>query len=259
MVISEGKKKNKPFRWLILFVFIGISCVGRNIDNENPTKQILASSIELLDGASISTLRQSVNIYCFKNTKMYEIPLYNEATVVRVNRSGDILNEKIKSDTTHNLFVFKDGDETGIKYSNYKDSITTIFDVDSLLKKNAYKGVNFYDQKNDSLVLTRKENDQNYVEFYVPRKKFDESYADTTIFYLKKNNSNFGYSFSSELEKQKNGYKVHKVIFIYNPTHNKRLNIDAPRRKMEFELREDTIYNTKHLIQIFDRFINRRR
>jgi len=218
-------------------------------------KETLISRLEFVrDNGEVVHMDGFISIYYLKDLVMYENPDFNEYSKVDLDKNGDFISDTfLKNDTSFRYFIHKYGDETGIQYDSLTAVKGKIFPLDSLLKIKAFKGMNFYDVKNERLVSKEKIVD-TMVQRTIPRVKFDLSYPDSSYYYYSKSPTNLVYSFSKYLDSTRKNHKLFKVRIVYKPTFDKAFKIHVPRREFYFEIKEDTIRNRKLILALFKRF-----
>lgn len=140
-----------------------------------------------------------------------------------------------------------------MRYDSFGASKGLSFNVDSLLKDKIVKNDVFY-IPNDSLVETVNGIDgYSMLKKYVPKIKYDDSYADSSYLYFSDNLRDVKHSFSPLLDSTEK-MKLCKVIFVYNPIPKGKYDKDMPRRQMLFEIKKITIDEPEKIITLFERF-----
>jgi hypothetical protein len=211
-------------------------------------------------GAELRKFEHSVDIIHYDNLIMYrdKIPLmqFGKRKSVESNDTVYVQQELIEDTTEQNAmffyFIYKEGNQTGIRYDSDDESLFGSFNVDSLLRVKSLKGAVFY-AENDSLVYSEtNSNGFDLFQVYVPKLKIDASYCDTTYMYFSKLLDNVSYSFSPVLDNTTK-IKLAKVIFVYNPGVD-HAGKSIAARKMISEIKPLAIKDTNKIIALFERY-----
>ena len=189
-------------------------------------------------------------IYLVNNMKLETEEEKIDDSTIRIN----ILSET----AIFNYFIFKQNDSLGLKFDSASSKKGVSFNVDSLLKAKAFKGMNSYNDTDYSFVSKSVVGKRGeIVEKYVPSKKVENSF-DSAYFYLTPDIFDTDISFSKLLEERRK-MKIYKLELIWNeiPTGEKQAII--PRRVMKWELEKVPNKNTVVLKAMVQRFIKQKK
>ncbi len=161
-------------------------------------------------------------------------------------------NHISKKEVIFKNFIYSLNAQRGFRYDSLSASIYNVFNVDSLLEKKAFTKMKLYDETNDSLVFTKEKNRGYFLEAYVPKLKYDDSYCDTTKFIFSRVFKKFPYSLSKEADNSKKA-KLIEATLIWNPNSGLK---NTARREYNFRIEEVNIKNTSELQSLFQRYRN---
>ena len=234
------------FATLMLCTFVIVCCSSKNI-SKTPgiRKVVLIYNLQMVtpDG-QLRNVNDSFFIFYLDDDILYQFPhIFTE------ENDDSITSKIIKA----NYFIHRKGGQYGYFYDSANAAGFKVMFVDSLLKKKAFFGNDYYDKKTDSLVETVEDKHYPLVEKYIPTTKPDLSYTDTTIFYYTNGLKNIDYSLSRQLDSIKK-FKLKMVKLIYNTQYYEGYSFKVPRRVLHFELREDSIFATNAADSVFNRF-----
>jgi len=197
-------------------------------------------------------ITDSFFVFYFKDFILYKTPYKHVVENLTTIESVEV---KFK------YFVHEKNGSFGFYYDSSKVLKDIKFSVDSFLKLKAFKGFNFYDRVNDSLIRKIQINAEA-IEIYVPKVKYDQSYGDTTYIYYGPKLKDIEYSFSKELDSTKAPLKAYKVRIVYNSQFYTGYDFRFPRREYFFELREVDargITQINSLFYQFEQYLNVRK
>lgn len=232
---------------LMIFSVLFVMCSSENTKKENRIKRVdLIYNIPIVKlNGQLQNLTDSLSIFYYNNIILYRFPY---------TYSIENMNTIEKQERRFKYFIYQKHERYGYYFDSINTSSYRKMNVDSLLSAKAFASNNFYDKNNDSLVVTIK-NDNNYslVEKYISKKRPNQSYADTTIFYFTHTLKDLELSFSKELENIKK-LKIFKLRMIYNAQFDKEYNMELPYREFFFELRDESSLNSDDIISFFKTF-----
>lgn len=269
MLISK-KRKNGILLMLVCIIIAGGTLVSpccNSIQNLGKTK-IRAINLSVnwefvnAENGQIAIYPFDIDISYHENLVMFRdrIPYleFGKRTTYESNDTvyaeQELINDSTDERTKYRFFIYRQGDSQGLMYDALNTLQGQLFDVDSLLKVKALKGGAFYDD-NDSLVETVN-NPEGYEKLkkYVPKIKYNESYADSNYFYFSDKLNDIKYSFSPLLDSVE-GLKLSKIVSIYKRIPKGGLyKVDIPQRQMLFEIKEIEIDDPEGIIALFERF-----
>src|SRR4030095_5053398 len=180
-----------------------------------------------LDGELLN-ITDSFSVFYFKDLVLYKIPY---KLILENSKAIESIEVRF------NYFIYRKNSEFGYYYDTLKLIKEKRFSVDSFLTLKAFRGFNFYDRKNDSIVGRRILLNGDIVESYLPRIRYDQSYGDTTFLYYTDRFKGVDYSFSKELDSVKN-LKVFKVRIAYASQFYTGYQFKFPKREYLFEMKE---------------------
>ena len=248
---------------LIPFLIFSITIASCRLTHKNSNEKI--SGIKLI--WQVPVLNSSTGQFVLFSDSLF---LYSKGTDILIREPINIINYNqraindnvfIIDDNPNNIskkevrlknFIYSLNARQGFKYDSLSVSIYNAFNVDSLLEKKAFTKMKLYDEINDSLVFTKERNRGYFLEAYVPKLKYDDSYCDTTKFIFNRNFKKFPYSLSKEADSSKKA-KLVEATLIWNPNSGLK---NAPRREYKFKIEEINIKNTSELQNLFQRYRN---
>jgi hypothetical protein len=227
-------------------VCFAISCSGLTQSGDNPIKGIkVAYNIPILklDGELLN-VTDSFFVFYFKNFILYR---------TTYKRTWENLTRIESIEVKFHHFVHERNSDFGFYYDSLKQILPKKIPVDSFLKLKAFKGFNFYDNVNDSLIQKVNLPNGGIVETYLPRVRYDQSYGDTTYLYYTPKLKDVEYSFSKELDTSRN-LKVYKVRIVYNSQFYTGYSFKFPRREYLFELGAFEVKDADQIPYLFEQF-----
>lgn len=249
---------------LVVLVAIFLNCQqSKRINKSNLVGINLLVDWEFIDGetARIFHFKTDVDLIYYDSLVMLRerityLGLGKRETYER-NDTGFNIQELVR-DSTNEIsrvlfFIYKPRDTSGLKYDSLGAKTGVSFNVDSLIKDKIVRNDVFY-IPNDSLVET-----VNHVEGYsmlkkyVPKIKYDDSYADSSYLYFSDKLRDIKHSFSPLLDSIEK-MKLCKVIFVYNSIPKGKYDKDMPRRQMLFEIKKIDIDEPEKIIALFEQF-----
>lgn len=199
----------------------------------------------LKENGELINVKDSLEIYYYNKQFLIQIPY-----IYSLENSKEIL----KKETRFNYFFYLKDSDSGFYFDSHKGVQPKKLPVDSFMITKTFKNINFYDQNNDSLLLTIKSlTNETLLEKYVPKKKFDQSYPDTIyLYYSKKFNNIDLYSFSKTLDSSRK-MKLFKVEMKYNSQFYEGYKFKFPQREFFFQLKESQ-KSGREIIDLFKTF-----
>jgi hypothetical protein len=166
----------------------------------------------------------SISIYYTTDSIVYKVP-----------RVYTIINEynTVSYDRKYDYFIRKRGNRFGIALLHKLDKKFIQIDLDSVIQKELYANVPFFDLSRDKLVHRSVD---GQIEKYRPVYSKLEDIQDTATFYFSEYKNNI-HTFSKILEKIKNK-KIYKVELMYLNKHKKFSSLYG--KKFSFELKNKT-------------------
>lgn len=232
---------------LMVFSVLFIMCSSENIKNEKKILRIdLRYNIPIVKlNGELQNVTDSFSIFYYDSIILYKFPY---------TYSIENANTIEKQEKRFKYFIYQNHKPYGYYYDSINAKSYRKMNVDSLLSAKAFASNNFYDKNNDSLIeVIKSRSNYSLIEKYISKKKPDQSYADTTIFYFTDKFKDLELSFSKELENIKN-LKIFKVRILYNAHYDKVYNIKLPNREIAFELREKPFINSDEILAFFKSF-----
>ena len=207
----------------------------------------------MIDNGELIHIEDSFRVSYYQDLILYQVPYLYEVT--KPIFKNDTIEEKIiSSEIRYRYFIYKTNNPLGYKYDSLNALSNRLFSVDSFLTAKAFAKFNFYNKENDSLIETTTDRKTKILtEKYIPRIKYDETYADSSYRYFSDHQlKNIEFSFSRYLDSTKNK-KLFKVIFIHNPIPKGTYSFYVPRRNLIFEMKETLLINSAEIIAFFKR------
>jgi hypothetical protein len=193
-----------------------------------------------IDG-ELKNYRDSLEIYYYDEQFLIQIPY-----IYALENATEIL----KIETRFSYFYYLKDSTSGFYFDKQGVAEPKKLSVDSFLAMKTFKYFNFFDQNNDSLIQTIKSANRTVVEKYIPKKKPDQSYPDTTyLYYNKRFNDLDLYCFSKLLDSTKK-MKLFKVEMKYNSQFYDGYSFKFPKREFLFHLKESKKPN-REIIELF--------
>jgi hypothetical protein len=142
-------------------------------------------------------------------------------------------------ETKYKYLVYKPGNSSGLIYNSSTERNPTKAKVDSFFKSNtATDFEKFYlkKSKNDSLVETYQDKSAGYFqEKYIPKKRPDPSFSDTTYLSYSSSIGEIDFSFSREMDK-KMAKKLVQIRIIYLSKRHGQNIMPVVERELLFKL-----------------------
>ncbi|MES2418591.1 MAG: hypothetical protein V4541_10430 [Bacteroidota bacterium] len=178
---------------------------------------------------------------------------YKDITLYQ--KEGVFQHEDGKEEKTYTYWIYKQNRKLGLKFeASVKDSLGIPFKVDSFLVKNAFTNFPFFSKDNDSIVFKRTiKSHEELLEKYVPKIKPDDSYPDTMIFRFSKNYTDIPFSYSHEMENEREKRLI-EITGVYNPIKNPKYKAQLKGRKISFLMEKILVKDKKEKIAYFERF-----
>jgi hypothetical protein len=236
--IKHAIGKSIPF----LMACLTCSCFVSPFKNHRVHKITLIYNIPILhtDGV-LKNYSDSLEIYHYDQQFLIQIP-YTYAL--------ENATEILKKETRFSYFFYLEDSTSGFYFDKQGVAEPKKLSVDSFLAMKTFKNFNFFDQNNDSLIQTIKSANKTVIEKYIPKKKPDQSYPDTTyLYYNKKFNDLDLYRFSKLLDSTKR-MKLFKVEMKYNSQFYDGYSFKFPEREFLFHLKESKKPN-REIIGLF--------
>jgi len=240
------------FMTMVLFLSY---CSAVNKHTYKPIKAItIIANLDFVtvDKGEFIHVEDSFKVLYYQDMVLYQVPQIYEVTQAVVR--NDTIEEKIiSSEIRYKYFVYNATSPFGYKYDSLSAQTHDLFSIDSFLSSKAYAKFNFYDKANDTLVETIIDQKTKIVtEKYLPRIKYDETYADSSYRFFTDHQLNVDFSFSKYLDSIKNK-KLFKVVFVYNSIPKGKYPFDVPRRSFVFEMKKTQFINAKEIINFLER------
>lgn len=206
------------------------------------------------DNGEIVSFKDSFNVYYFRDLILYKLPYQTDLTNVIMDTSGNVLEEKVlKSSTKYKFLIHKMGEEYGWKFDSSRAKNANKILVDSFLKVKLKLSDEVFYSANDSLIEVFKYNGINIVEKLIPKKKYNDTYNDTTYLFFSSGLNNIPYSFSKKLDSLKK-IKLYKARLIYNPIYSKSNTLVTKGRELFFEFREIPLTDSQDIWPIIQKY-----
>jgi hypothetical protein len=175
---------------------------------------------------------------------LYRIPYTHSTTEVLTNEKDSVIEEpRIREELRYEYFIFKKGDQYGYRYDSFAAKQYQKRLVDSFLAVKSFTTVKLFDLSNDSLISSKKLNDE-IQETYIPKIKVDSTYCDTSYYYFTSKMPRTILSLSKELDSLKD-MKLYKARLLYNSSGT------LPKREIYFELKPLSAKATNDLLKQF--------
>ena len=224
--MRPNKNKIVKFLYPLFFLVLHQSCVSQEGSTKNESIKALTLTMTVpMPGQEDSVIKYyNGKKVLFEVTEeginIFKVPFFHHVSETKVNKDGDYISDQfIRTDTTYYYIIFKSGDKTGLKYDSASQAIGTVIPVDSFMRTATILMLDTFiasKQKNDSLVATVWSSDKlKLTETYIPIKKPDESYSDSTILEYESGLNGYRFSLSNEADKRKK-MKLSLVKMIYN-------------------------------------------
>lgn len=236
---------------IILMVCFVISCLPPGRTDERSIKGIKVTynvPILKVDGQLLN-VTDSFFVFYFENFVLYK-------TTYKRTWESQMRIERVE--VRYHYFIYERNSRFGFYYDSVNRILPEKNPVDSFLKLKAFKGFNYYDNVNDSLIQKVNLPNGQILETYLPRVRYDQSYGDTTYIYYTPKLTDVEYSFSKELDSSRN-LKVYKVRIVYNSQFYSGYLFKFPRREYLFELsdyEEKDLDQIRNLFQQFEQYVS---
>jgi hypothetical protein len=207
------------FLYFVIINFLISGCSKRSISN-NAVNISFSAPLFHESGAKFE-FEKEFTIFSTHDALIYEIPYFHR-------EETDSVPKIIKK-----FFIFKKEAESGLMYIPTQSNSPRVFDVDSVLKAETFKGVDVFKIEEETFV-SKSESKDNIKEVYVPKVKKDMTFPDTTVVTYSTKKLDLNFSWSRSLEEVKNK-TVTKVESVYNPQVVKGVSI--PKYQVIFELK----------------------
>jgi len=226
---------------LMVFFFLFTNC-NNSKSILNKVKLVYNIPVVKLSGELIN-LTDSLYIITTNKYIIYKLPY-----TYTVENDSVLLIKEVR----YNFFGYRLKSKTGHFFSNNADT-SSILSVDSVLTERAFLGFKFFDSLNDSLVGTQTlpQRQPGFMEKYIPKIKYDDTYPDTTYLYFSDNFKNTVYTFSDSLDILKKS-KIYKVTMRTGSHMSLKYNIMLPEQEYRFELKNADNINLKEITKILD-------
>jgi hypothetical protein len=191
----------------------------------------------------------------YKDLILYLAGYTFQETFTTLDTNWNIIDEKILDpETRYTPFVYKKDHVWGLKFDSLTSKHSRIFPVDSLLKEKTFKEGLFAITENDSLVYSGTDENNIFLEKYIPRIKYDLSYSDTSFFYYSSELNHIDYSFSKKLDSTKK-MKLFRVRHFYKQAPKGAYPVDLPDHEYLFEFKKTQLTNQQQILDFLKRVI----
>lgn len=245
------------FAILTLALISSFKCEPNEINKDSILVIDLAYKFQLIktEGGELINVEDTLRIVSYKDIVVYRVPFQRVSTIVGVDTSGNILEERIISEKKgFNHLVYRQNSNYGVMFDSIKELPTKKFKVDSFLTARTFKDFKFFNSSNDSLIEVNEYEKGIRIEKYVPKLKFDQSYADSLLLYFTKKLTDKPYSFSRDLEKQKR-MNLSKVRILYNSIPKGAYDFEVPKREFVFEIIDVTLEDKQEIMYYIKEFL----
>ena len=153
-------------------------------------------------------------------------------------------------------YIYSIGSTHGLAYDSLSQKKVKVFSVDSLLKKKAFAGANFYNAKTDSLIKSINLSSQytSGIETYLRNSDLLKGSKDTLVFYYTNHLQGLPYSLSPTLDGRQKG-KVYKIEYMYLAGKKDTDKSLLQNMKAVFEIKESKVVD-RPLLKYFEKFIS---
>ena len=251
-----SRKKAKYLLPLFAFFF---ACCQLTSKKQDPVGTIKSSKLyfelQLVNSSNYEMIKiiDSLFIYFYEDFTAYQIHIPHTFSTTRTGERGEIISgEPFRTDVDIQYYIFRKGDSLGLRFDSVKTIHPASVKYDSfILKRNILSGLNLFDERNDSFYRKEPRGD-TLIEIFIPKKKIDSSYCDTTCFYFVNSKNTCDFSFSNELEKEK-GKELVKVQLFFNNYTGPAIQKKPSGRMFEFK-RIDTVVNAQDIIKLAKKY-----
>lgn len=179
----------------------------------------LLIDIPLMSLDTVAQHRDTFYYYQKDRLIVYKMPVSLFQSKIYYSSDGEITGDSLlRIGKRYEYYVYHQNKKYGIKFDSITSQIGTIFSVDSLLERQTITNFDrFYIAKipNDSLIEKGWSKDKKqYIEKYVPRRKVDETYSDSTVLTFSGTLDRYFFSLSPYLEKSRQ-IKLESFKLIY--------------------------------------------
>lgn len=210
------------------------------------------------DGISMIDVKDSVFVYKKQDIFVYNIYHIEQKLAMQIDEvKAEITSKVLSKIAVPTYFIFREGGLLGLKYDSLSQMDAVLFNVDSLLLRKSFKGMNSYNPTNYKFVSKSIKKETGVtLEKYVPYKMVDNSF-DSAYFYLTAEKFDTEISFSKLLEEERK-MKLYKLELIWNevPANDKPYTI--PRRVMKWEIANVPFNNISIIDTLIERFKKQR-
>lgn len=227
--------------WLIflsiVFNYFLISCNKKNSTIFWGNRIVYKIDIIKFGSEHPSELVDSFDIYCHNELVICVLPVYKDTSNIVLDSSGQVISEVTSKEYVEFLFyAFKPNDKYGVVFKEKIPEKVKVFSVDSFRKAKLFSTLTPV-ALSDSLINSSEQLNSKYtfIEKYYSKIKRD-TYPDSTILFYGNRAEESCFSFSTELEIQKNR-RLKKIVFIYNPTINQTNNVQKNRQEIVLEVK----------------------
>lgn len=235
----------------VVIIFL-TGCAFLFFSCRTPGSSLRSFSGETLAFKWTDILDDSISIIRNNNTTIYRLPSYHSVSTANLNKEGGVISEELKTTLVFSYFLHKEKEISGLMYDSvnagtYSEKLL----VDSVLSKHAFKGGFNCLDNNKKKIAVVEEGDYS-IETYIPAINVSSSY-DTTYLHFSKKLKDLKYSFSPELDRDRNS-KLFRIKHVRNPVISPEGKTLVPRIEYSFDLKRMKVENKNPLQSLIDRF-----
>lgn len=230
------------------FITLLISCFSlNNSKGSSNSAVVFYYKIELMspDGGLVSN-QDSMQISYTDSFAVYRINISHEyRRVIASGTTGDSA-ALISSSTDHKYFVAKRGSTHGFEFDSASSDRPKKKTVQAVLGRKIPFNPAMFLTANDSFVSAEKLSGTRFIEKYIPKTRFDETYPDTTIYEFDRSLLTEPFALSKSVDSLKQA-KLFKVTFQFNPvkTSDGKLKSGSSGREIVFGFRKTEVTDQK--------------
>lgn len=234
--------------YFFIFNIIFFNCISyHNVNNKPPicVKLIYNLPLVIEPLGELMNIKDSVHIFYYKD---YTVCITNVKQYVKVNR------DSIQENASPSYLIFLNNSTNGYMFYNINDTSYEIENVDTFFQNRYFKKRSLSANENDSLVERKFEKGGEFlVKKFLTKKRYDETYPDSSIYYFKKSFANINYSLSDKMDTVSD-MKLSKIRYVYKKESSKNYSFVIPAREILFELQEVVLPNEKEIINFIEQF-----
>ena len=153
-------------------------------------------------------------------------------------------------------FIFSNKSINGYMFYNINDTNFEMKNVDTFFREKYLTNIDFCAKSNDTLIEIKKEDKSNSIlKRYITKKKYDETYPDSSIYIFTKNFPKIDYSISPKMDTI-DKVKLSRIKFVYNPQKSMKYEFILPARELWIELKVVEPTDEKEILNFVRRFKN---